>query len=85
MADYAKSCIAVAEYNLSISEGDLELARNYLETVAASNSEEVVRAGELLKIAERAIEERERSILAKNSTIEASVEASVETAKDKTL
>ncbi|KAF9465070.1 hypothetical protein BDZ94DRAFT_1255234 [Collybia nuda] len=47
--DYAKSSLEVAEYQMQIPNGDLALAQNYLERVAASNAEDVARAAELLK------------------------------------
>ncbi|KAJ7647249.1 hypothetical protein FB45DRAFT_892871 [Roridomyces roridus] len=46
--DYAKSCIKVAEHYLSSGE-DLQVARDFMVAVAASNAEEVVRAAQLLK------------------------------------
>lgn len=39
----------VAEYEMRIPNGDLILARDYLELVAGSNAEDVGRASELLK------------------------------------
>lgn len=39
----------VARHQTTAIDGDLELAREYLERVAASNSEEVGQATELLK------------------------------------
>jgi anaphase-promoting complex subunit 8 len=47
--DYAKSSLYVARHQINTADGDLYLACEYLERVAASNSEEVVQAGELLK------------------------------------
>ncbi|KAG6820746.1 hypothetical protein H0H93_012392 [Arthromyces matolae] len=47
--DYAKSSLEVAEYQIRIPNGDLVLARDYLEIVASSNSEDVGKAAELLK------------------------------------
>ncbi|KAF8070499.1 hypothetical protein FPV67DRAFT_1413466 [Lyophyllum atratum] len=47
--DYAKSSLEVAEYHMRIANGDLFLARDYLERVAGSNAEDVGRAAELLK------------------------------------
>ena len=47
--EYAKSCLQVAEYQMKIPDGDLDLAKEYLERVATSNAEDVVRATELLK------------------------------------
>lgn len=45
---YARSCIQVARHEMD-TEGDLALARSYLERVAASNAEEVTAASELLR------------------------------------
>lgn len=39
----------VADYQTTAADGDLELAREYLERLAASNAEEVSQATELLK------------------------------------
>ncbi|TFK75366.1 cell division control protein 23 [Pluteus cervinus] len=47
--EYAKSCLEVAEYQMNLPSGDLLLARDYLERVAASNAEDVNKASELLK------------------------------------
>lgn len=47
--EYAKSCLQVAEYQMKIPDGDLDLAKEYLERVATSNAEDVVRANGLLK------------------------------------
>lgn len=47
--EYAKSCMYVADYQTTAADGDLELAREYLERLAASNAEEVSQATELLK------------------------------------
>ena len=47
--DYAKSCMEVAEYEMRIPNGDLILARDYLELVAGSNVDDVGRASESLK------------------------------------
>lgn len=47
--EYAKSCLQVAEYQMKIPDGDLDLAKDYLERVATSNAEDVVRANGLLK------------------------------------
>ncbi|PPQ80670.1 LOW QUALITY PROTEIN: hypothetical protein CVT26_007116 [Gymnopilus dilepis] len=56
--DYAKSCIEIAEYEMQIPTGDLLLAREYLELVASSNSEEVGRAADLLKVVKETIHNR---------------------------
>jgi anaphase-promoting complex subunit 8 len=46
--DHAKSSLYVARYNIKTPGGDLRLAKEYLERVAASNSEEVPMAAEML-------------------------------------
>jgi anaphase-promoting complex subunit 8 len=56
IADYAKSSLEVAEYHMRIPDGDLNLAREYLEQVAGSNAEDVARASELLKSVKAAIQ-----------------------------
>lgn len=58
--DYAKSSLEVAEYHMRTPDGDLILARDYLEQVAASNAEDVGRASELLKIVKTSIRDREQ-------------------------
>ncbi|KAF8633362.1 hypothetical protein AX17_004533 [Amanita inopinata Kibby_2008] len=57
--DYAKSSLEVAEYQLRIPNGDLPLAREYLERVAGSNTEEAGQASELLKMVKAAMQGRE--------------------------
>ncbi|KAJ3742913.1 hypothetical protein DFH05DRAFT_1498493 [Lentinula detonsa] len=54
--DYAKSSLEVAAYQLKIPSGDLALAEEYLERVAASNAEDVARAVEMLKAVRIAID-----------------------------
>ncbi|KAG7440032.1 TPR-like protein [Guyanagaster necrorhizus] len=49
ITEYAKSCIEVAAYQMLVPDGDLNLAREYLSSVAASNSEDVARATTMLK------------------------------------
>ncbi|PBK74233.1 TPR-like protein [Armillaria solidipes] len=49
IADYAKSCIEVAAYQMVVPDGDLNLAQEYLSSVAASNSEQMFRATNMLK------------------------------------
>lgn len=56
--DYAKSSLEVAEYEMRIPNGDLTLARDYLEQVAASNAEDVVRAADMLKVVNSMINNR---------------------------
>ncbi len=65
--DYAKSSVAVAEYQLQIPDGDLLLAREYLERVAGSNAEEAGQSGELLKVVKLAMEEKKTAGQARNS------------------
>ncbi|KXN92467.1 Anaphase-promoting complex subunit 8 [Leucoagaricus sp. SymC.cos] len=48
--EYAKSCLQVAEHHMKIPDGDLYLAKDYLERVATSNAEDVMKATELLKV-----------------------------------
>ncbi|KAG6888244.1 hypothetical protein C0995_009557 [Termitomyces sp. Mi166 len=59
--DYAKSSLEVAEYQMRIPNGDLALARDYLEIVAGSNAEDVGRAAELLKTVKATIQARTMS------------------------
>ncbi|KAI0047771.1 TPR-like protein [Auriscalpium vulgare] len=64
IAEYAKSCVYVARFHLQRGGGDLELAREYLEKVAASNAEDADLASELGKkckaaIAAKAVAEQE--------------------------
>lgn len=54
--DYAKSSLEVAEYEMRKPNGDLFLAKDYLERVAGSNAEDVGRASELLKSVKIAIQ-----------------------------
>ncbi|KAF5377358.1 hypothetical protein D9757_007989 [Collybiopsis confluens] len=56
--DYAKSAIEVAAYQLKIPDGDLDLAQDYLQRVASSNAEDVVRAQEMLKTVNLTIQEK---------------------------
>ncbi|KAF7428632.1 Anaphase-promoting complex subunit 23 [Pleurotus ostreatus] len=49
VADYAKSCLEVAEFEVNTLGGNLMLAKECAETVAGSNAEEVGRASDLLK------------------------------------
>ncbi|KAI0093061.1 cell division control protein 23 [Irpex rosettiformis] len=57
--EYAGSLVEIAKYNLLQNE-DLELAKTYMERVAASNSEHVVQATELLKKIKTAIAAKAR-------------------------
>ncbi|KJA14403.1 hypothetical protein HYPSUDRAFT_49186 [Hypholoma sublateritium FD-334 SS-4] len=56
--DYAKSCLEVAEYEMRIPHGDLNLAKQILDQVAISNAEDVGRAKELVKVADKMIHNR---------------------------
>ncbi|GJE95470.1 TPR-like protein [Phanerochaete sordida] len=47
--EYSRSAVHVAQYHLFQGGGDLELAKSYMEKVAASNAEEVREAADLLK------------------------------------
>lgn len=56
--DYSKSILEIAEYELRTPNGNLTLARDYLELVATSNAEEVTRAAELLKDVKAKLQEQ---------------------------
>ncbi|KAJ2918027.1 hypothetical protein MD484_g2405, partial [Candolleomyces efflorescens] len=58
--EYAKSCLEVADYYMSLQDGDFLFAKELLEQVAASNSEEAPRAGDMLKLAKTRLQERRR-------------------------
>ena len=49
MNEYARSSMYVARYHLLRGGNDLELARDLMEEVANSNSEEVSQATDMLK------------------------------------
>ncbi|KAF7315598.1 Anaphase-promoting complex subunit 8 [Mycena indigotica] len=53
--DFARSSIKVAEYYLE-TKNNLPLAKEYMKTLSVSNVEEVVRAAELLKLVNAALE-----------------------------
>lgn len=53
--EYAHSSVYVARYHLLHGGGDLELARDLMEEIASSNSEEVAQATDLLKKIKMAI------------------------------
>ncbi|TFK44754.1 hypothetical protein BDQ12DRAFT_641682 [Crucibulum laeve] len=59
--DYAKSSLEVAEYQMQIPNGDLLLAKEYLERVAGSNAEDVSRAADMLKVVKSSIQKRAMS------------------------
>ena len=50
--------MAVAEYQLQAPNGDILLAREYLERVASSNTEEASHASELLKAVKATVQEK---------------------------
>ncbi|KAH9482283.1 Anaphase-promoting complex subunit 8 [Psilocybe cubensis] len=56
--DFSRSCIEVAEYEMHLPNGDLSLAKDYLEMVAMSNSEDVKLATDLLKQVKIMIEKK---------------------------
>jgi anaphase-promoting complex subunit 8 len=56
--DYSKSILEVAEYEIKLPNGNLDHAKDYLEIVASSNTEDVTRAAELLKEIKVKIQER---------------------------
>ncbi|ETW80740.1 hypothetical protein HETIRDRAFT_61808 [Heterobasidion irregulare TC 32-1] len=60
IGEYAKSLVFVARYHFEKGGGELDLAREYLEKVAASNSEEADRASDLLKKVRVALEVKAR-------------------------
>jgi len=55
VAEWARSAMYVARYHYVSEGGDLEIARDLLETVAASNSEDADSAADLLKRVKAAI------------------------------
>ncbi|KAF9450423.1 TPR-like protein [Macrolepiota fuliginosa MF-IS2] len=59
--EYAKSCLQVAEYHLRVAGGDLYLAKEYLERVANSNAEDVMKATELLKVVKSTLQARSQN------------------------
>lgn len=78
--DYAKSSIYVALHHMTTENGDLFLARDYLERVASSNAEEVAQAAEMLKRVKLAIQakvqtEAEAKAQAQAKTVTGSVPA----------
>ncbi|KAF9529366.1 hypothetical protein CPB83DRAFT_852543 [Crepidotus variabilis] len=56
--DYAKSILEIAEFEMKDPNGNLNVARSYLEPLASSNAEDVTRAAELLKEVKAKIQER---------------------------
>ena len=59
IAEWARSAMYVARYYYVSEGGDLELARELLETVAGSNSEDADSAADLLKRVKTAIGRKE--------------------------
>lgn len=59
VADYASSSVYVARYHLSHDGGDLFHARELMEAVSSSQSEEVTQAAELLKRIRSAIAQKQ--------------------------
>jgi len=59
IAEWARSAMYVARYHYVSDGGDLELAKELLETVAGSNSEDADSAADLLKRVKTAIERKE--------------------------
>jgi anaphase-promoting complex subunit 8 len=55
VAEWAHSAMYVARYSYVLDGGDLELARDLLETIAGSNSEDADSAADLLKRVKAAI------------------------------
>jgi anaphase-promoting complex subunit 8 len=55
VAEWARSAMHIARYYYVLEGGDLELARELLETVAGSNSEDADAAADLLKKVKSAI------------------------------
>ena len=48
----------VADYEMRVPDGDLNLAREHLELVAGSNAEDVGKAAEMLKLVKSMIHNR---------------------------
>jgi anaphase-promoting complex subunit 8 len=59
VAEWARSAMYVAQYHYVLDGGDLELARDLLEKVAGSNSEDADSAADLLKKVKAAITRKE--------------------------
>jgi hypothetical protein len=59
VAEWARSAMYVARYYYVSEGGDLELAKDLLETVGASNSEDADSAADLLKRVKGAIGRKE--------------------------
>ena len=78
IADYAKSALYIAQYHQLHGGGNLTLAQKYLEQIAASNSEDVNAAQELLKQVMTAIQAKEGEGQAKGTTSVTAAETDVE-------
>jgi anaphase-promoting complex subunit 8 len=61
VAEWARSAMYVARYHYVSEGGDLELARDLLETVAGSNSEDADSAADLVKRVKGAIGRNQES------------------------
>jgi anaphase-promoting complex subunit 8 len=59
VAEWARSAMYVAQYHYVLDGGDVELARDLLEKVAGSNSEDADSAADLLKKVKGAITRKE--------------------------
>lgn len=78
IADYAKSALYIAQYHYLHGGGNLSLAQEYLEELAASNSEDVNAAQELLKQVMAAVQAKEGQVEAKGTASAAGAGAEVE-------
>jgi anaphase-promoting complex subunit 8 len=67
VAEWARSAMYVARYYYVLEGGDLELARELLETVAGSNSEDADAAADLLKSVKGAIGREEDGVKEESS------------------
>lgn len=78
IADYAKSALYIAQYHHLHGGGNLSLAQKYLEQLAASNSEDVNAAQELLKQVMAAVQVKESQAEAKGMASVTAAETDVE-------
>jgi len=70
IAGYAKSALYISQYHYLHGGGNLSLAREYLEQLSASNSEDINAAQELLKQAMAAIRAKEGRVKAEGTEVE---------------
>lgn len=63
--DYASSSVYVARYHLQTTGGDLFHARELMEAVASSQSEDVTQAADLLKRIRSAIVQKQHAVAVK--------------------